>query len=76
MNGIPNEEDLTKRQLRIIKYLQKKKHITNSGCQKLLRVSKSTATRELNNLMEMGIIQKEGKVGQGTTYRLMVKKRK
>lgn len=62
--------ELSERQLKAISYLKGHGHITNADIQALFGVSKSTATRELNDLKNKGIITIEGETGRGTLYRL------
>lgn len=49
-------------------YLEPNEEITNSKYQKLNDVSKPTATRELSDLVEKGIIERQGRTGRGTIY--------
>ncbi len=51
-----------------IEYLQKKSKITNDEYQKLVRVSDSTATRDLDELEKLGLIEQIGKKGRGVYY--------
>lgn len=59
---------LSERQLKAIAYTQEHGSITNSEYQALTNVSKSTATRELNELKEKGILISKGTTGRGFTY--------
>ncbi len=61
---------LNARQNKAIEYIKKHNHITNSGYQKFFKVSKSTATRELNILLKQGVLERQGSVGTGTIYLL------
>ncbi len=49
-------------------FIKENGSITNSQYQNLLSVSKRTATRELQELIEEGWIDKMGTTGKGTTY--------
>ena len=67
------EESLRQRSLRedlrrIVLTTQQFGEVTNSMVQQLLRVSKSTATRYLNELDRLGYIQRSGTTGVGTGY--------
>lgn len=61
---------LSDRQVKAIIYLKEHGHITNAIYQSLAGVSKSTATRELTELINKDIIVGEGKTGRGVLYRL------
>ncbi|MFT3979251.1 MAG: ATP-binding protein [Ferruginibacter sp.] len=68
------EEQLTKlglneRQVKAISFVKKKGKITNAAYQKLLSVSKATATRDLTDLTEkLDLLEKIGQTGAGTFY--------
>ena len=49
-------------------FIKENGSITNSQYQNLLSVSKRTATRELQELIEEGWIDKMGTTGKGTVY--------
>lgn len=49
-------------------FIKENGSITNTQYQNLLRVSKRTATRELQELIEEGWIDKMGTTGKGTAY--------
>ncbi len=51
-------------------YVKETGKITNSEYQKILSVSKSTATRELNKLINKGLLLQIGDTGKGTFYKL------
>ena len=53
---------------RIVLAAQAAGPVTNSAVQQLLGVSKSTATRYLNELDRAGYLQKSGTTGVGTGY--------
>lgn len=59
--------DLTKKQVKALKYLQKYEKITNNDYEKLVSVSDSKATADLEVLERAGFITQTGK-GRGTYY--------
>ncbi len=59
---------LSERQLKAMVYIKEHGSITNSEYQAITKVSKSTATRELNELKEKGILISKGTTGRGFTY--------
>lgn len=61
---------ITERQVQALRYLKKNRRITNSDYQKLLRVSKRTAHRDLTNLIGKGVLKMVGITGIGTYYEL------
>lgn len=71
-----NEEKLKKmelndRQINVISYLREKEKITNKEYQELNEISRATATRDLQELVEKKILEQLGIKGQGTFYRLI-----
>ncbi|GAA4364007.1 hypothetical protein GCM10023185_33140 [Hymenobacter saemangeumensis] len=54
--------------IKIVLSVQTAGTVTNSAVQQLTGVSKSTATRFLNELDRLGILQKSGTTGVGTEY--------
>jgi ATP-dependent DNA helicase RecG len=54
--------------IKIVLLVQTAGTVTNSGVQELNGVSKSTATRFLNELDRLGFLQKSGTTGVGTEY--------
>mgnify|MGYP006428575771 CR=1 FL=1 len=52
----------------VIFHVQEKGDITNSEVQELCGVSKRTATRYLSELEEQGLLQRNGKKGNGVSY--------
>jgi ATP-dependent DNA helicase RecG len=71
-----NEEKLKKmelndRQIKVISYLREKEKITNKEYQELNEISRATATRDLQELVEKKILDQFGTKGQGTFYRLI-----
>lgn len=61
--------DLNIRQLRILQYLQQHETIDIQGCVELFQTSKVTASRDLSNLTERGLLMRTGK-GRNTCYGL------
>jgi len=61
---------LSERQLLAVAYTKEHETISNSDYQTIAGVSKSTATRELNELKAKDILVAEGTGGRGTIYRL------
>lgn len=63
---------LNQRQINAIKFIKSKGNISNKEYQKLLNVSKATATRDLNELIDkFKILVRIGEVGAGTNYKLI-----
>ncbi len=62
--------NLNSRQEKIIEYLKENNSVTNSIYQKFFKVSKGTATKDLNDLLEKDLIIREGSRGAGTFYKL------
>ena len=64
------EFNLNERQFAAIKYLKSHQKITNSKYQDLFRVAKRTASQDLQQLMSLGLLEKQGTTGKGVFYRL------
>ena len=62
------EGELNNRQEKALAHMEKKCSISNAEYQQVLDVSKSTATRDLRELVERGFLRKEGTRGRGTVY--------
>lgn len=62
--------NLNERQLKAIDYLKIHQMITNTNFQTEFASSKRTASRDLDELMEKGIIEKVGTTGKGVYYHL------
>jgi ATP-dependent DNA helicase RecG len=62
---------LNERQIKLIFYVREKGKITNKKYQELNRISRATATRDLQELVEKKILEQFGSKGQGTFYRLI-----
>lgn len=69
-NDVLTKIGLNERQLKAVKYIKEKGQITNKEYQEINDVSKATATREFSKLVNLKILKQQGKVGQGTFYRL------
>jgi ATP-dependent DNA helicase RecG len=61
---------LSERQILAVAYVKEHGTISNTQYQTITGVSKSTATRELNELKAKDVLIGEGAGGRGTTYRL------
>ena len=62
--------DLNERQIQAVMYVKENGRITNQEFQKLLNVSKRTATNHLEDLVKRQLFEKVGTRGRGTFYRL------
>jgi len=58
---------LNERQIEAVKYVKKEGNIKNKKYRDLFDVSKRTAAYDLTELVEIGILRKEGK-GKSTKY--------
>jgi len=64
-----NNLGLNDRQIKAVLIVKEKGKITNSEYQKLFEVSKSTATRDLTEMVEsFALLKKVGQTGIGTVY--------
>ncbi len=61
------EKGLNDRQIEAVKYVKKEGNIKNKKYRDIFEVSKRTAAYDLSELVEMGILRKEGK-GKSTKY--------
>jgi predicted HTH transcriptional regulator len=61
---------LNERQLQAVDHIKKRGQITNNEYKEMAKVSKATATRDLMELSQKGIIEKTGVTGRGTIYHL------
>ena len=68
-----NTLNLNHRQVKAVEFLKSKWCITNAEYRKLNKVTDRTALRDLNSLVKLGIIVKEGKTGRAMNYRLSAK---
>jgi len=62
--------NLNERQIQAIQFLKTNLRITNAEYRKLTNVTDRTALRDLEALLKLGLIAKEGKTGRSTHYRL------
>ncbi len=62
--------NLNDRQLKAITYLKLQRVITNSAYQSEFETSKRTASRDLEQMLAIGILEKVGTTGKGVHYRL------
>jgi predicted HTH transcriptional regulator len=65
--------DLNERQLQAVAYAKRSEHISNSEYQKLTKVAKRTAHRDLSDLVKKELFVKVGTRGKGTYYKLHLK---
>lgn len=71
--SIPEEwlKEMNERQIKAIRYLQEKEKITNREYRDLCEVGSDTAHRDLSDLVQRGILKREGK-GSATYYRMVI----
>ena len=67
---VPHEVKLTERQVKALAYVRKHGSISNAEYQAVAGVSKRTASRELNELKEKGILISAGNMGRSAIYEL------
>jgi len=60
--------DLTERQIKAIEFLKEKGRIANKDYQNLFGVSRKTATNDLIDLVEKGVIKSSGSKGAGSFF--------
>ena len=70
---IPEEwlKELSERQIKAIHYLQGKGKITNREYRDLCEIGPDTAHRDLSDLVQKGILKREGR-GSATYYRMVI----
>lgn len=61
-------QNLEERQIAALLYIKEHGKISNAQYQELANVSKRTASRNLQELIEKGVIKKSGTTGKGTNY--------
>ena len=66
------ELDLNNRQMKAVEYVKSHDRITNAEYQRVTGAPQRTATRDLNDLVQKGVLELEGK-GRGAQYRLLQK---
>ncbi len=59
---------LNERQIKAVLYVKERGRITNREYQELTGISKRTATRDLDELLEKGVFERLGATGRGTQY--------
>lgn len=59
---------LNERQIKAVIYVKEKGRITNKKHQAICNTSERTATRDLSNLVSMGLFKQVGVTGKGTEY--------
>ncbi len=59
---------LNERQIKAVFFVKEKGKITNKDYQRIVEVSKPTASRELANLVDLKILRQQGVTGKGTFY--------
>jgi len=59
---------LNERQIKAVRYVKEKGRITNKEHQEICHTSERTATRDLSNLVSMGLFWQVGVTGKGTEY--------
>ena len=69
-NEVLSRLSLNERQMKAINYLKLHQKITNSIYQLEFELSKRTASRDLDAMIAIGIIEKVGTTGKGVYYRL------
>lgn len=67
------ELDLNNRQVQAVEYVKSHERITNEEYQRVTGSPQRTATRDLNELVQKGVLELEGK-GRGAQYRLLQKR--
>ena len=65
------EMGLSERQVKAVLYVKERGRVTNKEYQELTGASKPTATRDLEKLAVLAVLQKIGTTGKGTYYQLM-----
>ena len=69
-------QNLEERQVNALLYIKEYGSINNAQYQQLADISKRTASRDLQELIERGFIQKSGTTGKGTSYTFQSRKGK
>lgn len=65
------ELNLTERQIHAVEYVKEKGQITNQEYIRLTGVSRATATRDLTDLVQKGVLRQQGR-GRGSFYELAI----
>lgn len=66
--------ELNERQKKALEYLKENEFITNTKYQKVCGTTKKTASRDLAELVTLGILMRRGVTGKGTSYYLATSK--
>jgi len=66
-----SKQDLNPRQINAVLYVSEQGSITNAKYQEINKVSKPTATRDLQELNRKEILENKGKKGAGAIYVLV-----
>jgi ATP-dependent DNA helicase RecG len=72
-NDVLSGLGLNERQMKVVEYIKFHRRITNAEYQRVVGCPQRTATRDLNGLVQAGIVELEGK-GRGAQYRLLRKR--
>ena len=64
------EQGLNDRQIKAVEYMKQNDFITNSLYQELYEVGRSTSLRDLNELLEKGVIERLEVKGRNTKYKI------
>lgn len=71
-NTLPGEYfkkfKLNERQIKALEFVKEKGSITNTAYQTINNTTKKTSTRDLQDLVEKGLLEKSGTTGKGTFY--------
>lgn len=62
---------LNERQIKAVEYMKGKRKMTNKEYQKLFEVARMTATRDLTELVEKGVLKSSESKGAGSYYKLL-----
>jgi len=62
---------LNEKQIKAIMYVKERRKITNKEYQELNLASKPSATRDLQALVGLGLLEQQGTTGKGTFYVLV-----
>jgi ATP-dependent DNA helicase RecG len=68
-------QNLEVRQINALLHIKKNGSISNAQYQEIAQLSKRTATRDLQELVEKGYLQKSGTTGKGTFYTFQKRKK-
>jgi ATP-dependent DNA helicase RecG len=54
--------------LKAVSYIKEKGEITNAIYQEINNIDKTSATEDIQSLVQLGIIIRKGNIGRGTKY--------